>query len=154
METRTGRARGVGGVGARIDPSAAWDLRRKRRRELVERLVERAELVGPPDRALVLAYYRDGQSAADIARLAGEPVRSLRRRLRRVVQRMLSPRFEFVAAHRHTWTPTRRRVAGACVLEGRTLRDTAERLGLSLHCVRRHHDAIQAMFEAEAGAGR
>lgn len=154
MDTRTGRARASGGIGTRIDPSDAWDLRRKRRREVVERIVQRAELIAPADRTLVLAYYRDGQSASDIAQLAGEPVRTLRRRLRRIVQRLLSPRFEFVATRIHTWTPTRRRVAGACVLEGRTLRDTSVRLGLSLHSVRRHHDAVQAMFEDEAGGDR
>ena len=154
MDTRTGRARASGGVGTRIDPSDAWDLRRKRRREVVERIVERAELICPGDRSLVLAYYRDGQSASDIAQLAGEPVRSLRRKLRRIVQRVLSPRFEFVATRIHTWTPTRRRVASACVLEGRTLREASARLGLSLHSVRRHHDAVQAMFESEAGGLR
>ncbi len=137
-----------------IDPDAAWDLRRKRRREVVERVVERAELLSPSDRALVLAYYRDGQRASDIARLAGEPVRALRRRLRRVVERVLSPRFEFVASRRLTWTPTRRRVACACVLEGYTLRETSRRLALSLHSVRRHHDAVQAMFEDEMDSGR
>ncbi len=148
---RQARGRASGGIGVLIDPDSSWDLRRKRRREVIERVVERAELLSPADRALILAYYRDEQSALDIARLACEPVRAVRRRLRRVVQRVLSPRFQFVASRRRSWPPTRRRVASACVLEGFTLREASRRLGLSLHSVRRHHDAIQAMFEDERG---
>jgi len=144
------RPRASGGVGALIDPGDAWDLRKTRRREVVERIVEGAELVAPGDRALVLAYYRDGQTVSDIARLAREPVRALRRRLRRTVKRVLSPRFAFVVARKDGWTSTRQRVARVCVLEGRTLREASERLGLSLHTVRRHHSAMQAMFDDEA----
>jgi len=147
---RGSRARASGAVGSVIDPDEAWDLRRSRRREVVERIVEGAEFVAPGDRALVLAYYRDEQSVSDIARLAGEPVRALRRRLRRTVKRVLSPRFAFVAARQESWTASRRRVVRACVLEGRTLREASERLGLSLHTVRRHHSAMQAMFDDEA----
>ena len=147
-----GRGRASGGIGVLIDPDTSWDLRRKRRREVIERVVQRAELLTPADRALVLAYYRDQQNALDIARLAGEPVRAVRRRLRRAVERVLSPRFQFVASRLGSWPPTRRRVACACVLQGFTLREASRRLGLSLHSVRRHHDAIQAMFEDERGA--
>ncbi len=158
MDVQSGRRRASGGIGSGggglIDPDAAWDLRRKQRREVVERVVERAELLTPGDRALVLAYFRDQQHASDIARLAGEPVRAMRRRLRKLVERVLSPRFQFVASRRLAWPPTRRRVACSCVLEGYTLRETSRRLGLSLHSVRRHHDAIQAMFEDEAGGAR
>jgi DNA-directed RNA polymerase specialized sigma24 family protein len=129
---------------------AAWDLRRKRRREVVDRIVEGSVWLTPADRALVLAYYRDGQRATEIARLANEPVRALRRRLRRAVRRVLSPEFAFVVEAHAGWSPTRRRVARACVLEGWSQRETSERLGLSLHTVRRHHDAVRGMFELRA----
>ena len=39
----------------------------------------------------------------------------------------------------------------AVVVQGQTLRDTARTLGLSLHAVRRHIDAVDALFtEARA----
>eukprot|EP00913_Durusdinium_trenchii_P005908 g5520.t1 len=74
MDVQSGRRRASGGIGSGggglIDPDTSWDLRRKQRREVVERVVERAELLTPGDRALVLAYFRDQQHASDIARVA------------------------------------------------------------------------------------
>ncbi|MEZ6242702.1 MAG: hypothetical protein R3B57_06625 [Phycisphaerales bacterium] len=115
--------------------------------------MERSDLLSPADRALVHAHYRDGRSVVEIARLGGGSPRSLRRRLKRVVERELDPLFAFVARRRGSWSGTRRRVATSLVLEGRSMRETGERLGLSLHTVRRHHDAVRALFESEsAGA--
>ncbi|MFI4898189.1 MAG: hypothetical protein ACIARR_10220 [Phycisphaerales bacterium JB059] len=146
-------SRRAGGAGRGLDEigmDAAWDLRRKKRREVVDRIVEGSAWLAPAERALILAYYRDGQRVTEIARLANESVRALRRRLRRAVRRVLSPEFAFVVEAHGGWSPTRRRVARACLLEGRTIRETSERLGLSLHTVRRHHVAIRAMVEQRA----
>lgn len=146
----TGRGEAGRGVAGGPATAAATDLRRKRRRELVERIVERAELLPPGDRALVHAHYRDGRSVAEIARAGGGSARPLRRRLKRLVERELDPLFAFVSRRRESWSSTRRRVATSVVIEGWSMRETSRRLGLSLHTVRRHHDAVRAMFEAEA----
>jgi ABC-type lipoprotein export system ATPase subunit len=76
-----------------------------------------------------------------------------RRRLRRLIERALSPRFAFVVAHRASLGATRRRVAMACIVQGRSLREASGMLGLSLHAVRRHIDAVEALFAAARTAG-
>ncbi len=150
MDRRAQHTGAVDRAGSAFSPSEATDLRRKRRRDLVERIVERADLLAPSDRALVHAHYRDGRSVVEIASLGGGSPRSLRRRLKRLVERELDPLFTFVARSRTSWSHTRRRVATSLMLEGRSMRETGERLGLSLHTVRRHHDAVRALFESEA----
>ncbi len=150
MERRAGHSSAGARAGSTFSPAEATDLRRRRRRDLVERIVERADLLAPADRALVHAHYRDGRSVVEIARLRGGSPRSLRRRLKRLVERELDPLFAFVARRRASWSHTRRRVATSLMLEGRSMRETGQRLGLSLHTVRRHHDAVRALYESES----
>jgi len=132
-----------------FDPAEAADLRRRRRRDLADLLTQRAELLPPEDRALLLSIYRENLTAREVAALRGVSPRSVRRRLRTLVERVLSPRFEVVLRERASWPPTRRRVATATVIEGRTMRQTASALTLSLHAVRRQMLAIDALIERE-----
>jgi len=117
-------------------------------REFADILISRSEWLLPEDRALVCAVYRDNMTAREVAELRGTSARAVRRRLRALAQRLMSPRYEFVAQRRASWSPTRARVAAACVLQGRTLRGAAEHLKVSLHTVRRHMDAVAAQLEA------
>jgi hypothetical protein len=170
-------------------PRECTDLRRRRRRELVQRVIDRAAWLAPADRLLIESIYRDHRSVADIARLAEVDPRSLRRRVRRVVRRVLSPRFAFVASRvvelnacrtirlgadgtgasapasertgshvgavtsrdSTAWGSVRRRIAAECYINGRSIRDVAHMLNLSMHAVRRHRDAVEAVFQAARG---
>lgn len=131
-----------------IDP----DLRRRTRREHAEMLAERAAFLPAHDRELVEAVYHEGLSVAGYVRRQRDrdivrwTERAARRRLRRLVERLASPRFVFVLGARSSWPLTRRRVAVAVVIQGRSLRETARSLGLSLHAVRRHIDAVEALY--------
>lgn len=124
------------------------DLRRRRRRELAEQIVRRADWLPREDKSILQAIYEDGRSVTEVAVLRGDSPRQLRRRVHRLVERVLSQKFTFVAAHLPSWSPTRRRVAEACVLHGLSLRRAAERLGLSHHTVRRNYEAVHALYEA------
>ena len=142
-------------------------------------LVERAGWLPTADRALVEAVYGEGltviafvrrcldRGIAPVDRTAlsitegGDASGSLeawtrvaRRRLRRLVARLESDRFMLVVGRRNAWATTRRRVAVTCVLQGRSLRQASRDLGLSLHTVRRHMEAVEAACEAYAEAGR
>lgn len=130
-----------------MDPAAELDLRRKRHRDLAQQLVDRASALDPADRLLVEAHFRDGVPIRELAIVTGHAARSLRRRIRRLAERLRSDRFLFVARHMHQWPAPRRRVAAACVLRGMTQRQTAQQLGLTCHAVRRHLDAIEALHE-------
>jgi DNA-directed RNA polymerase specialized sigma24 family protein len=131
-----------------IDPAIAADLRRSRERELSDLISMRARWLLPEDRALLLAVYRDGMQASDVATLRGESVRATRHRLRVLVQRVLDPTFLFVMRQRDSWPATRRRVATARFLQGRTLRACSKHLQLSLHAVRRHVEAVRLLAES------
>jgi hypothetical protein len=85
------------------------DLRRRKVRAFSELLVQRAVWLPPSDRVLVEAVYRDNQPVAELARLLEVEARSLRRRLRRLVHRLLSPQFVRVASELSR--PAARRVA-------------------------------------------
>jgi len=135
-------------AGSPLDRAERFDRRRRQGRDLAEALVARAEHLLPEDRALIFAVYREGSSAREIASLTGATPRSVRRRIRILAQRILDPRFSFVLLHRNDWPPTRRKVATELTLHGFPLRETARRLNLSLHTVRRHADAIRVMYEA------
>lgn len=130
----------------RFDPSEASDLRRRRRAEIIERVLRRLDPLPDRDRLLVESIYRDGRSAVEVSRLMGAPTRTVRRRVRRIVARVLSDRFVFVLSQRDAWPVACRRVADACFIEGRSLREAAEDLRLSLHQVRRHWVGIEAMY--------
>jgi len=131
----------------RVDVEHASDLRRRHARSMIERLVEMAGALPKSDRVLIETLYRDGRSASELAAIRGEDARAIRRRVRRLVRRVLSPEFRFVAMHKHEWPRTRRAVAEICVIEGRSLRDAAASLGTSLHAVRRHRDTIAALSD-------
>mgnify|MGYP003869508055 CR=1 FL=1 len=137
-----------------LDAGIHADLRRRRRRDHADQLVQRAAWLAPKDRALVEAVFRDGKTATDLARLTGESPRALRRRVRALAARLASPRYLFVVHHRDLWTTGRRRVGTACFIEGRSLRAAARDLGMSLHTVRRHTAAIEAAFETVLAAAR
>jgi DNA-directed RNA polymerase specialized sigma24 family protein len=123
------------------------DLRRRVTEEVVDRLLERATCLPLTDRALLRAVYRDRQSTVELARLLGSAPRQVRRRLRRLVARVLSPEFIFVLRHRESWPRLRAEVATACILEGKSLRQAARDLDRSLTSVRSAHREVLAGFE-------
>lgn len=137
---------GDGPVGAW---SSAADLRRRRRREIVEQILDRSAMLPPADRTLMRTIFEDGRSVAEIAALAGKAdPRALRRRVRRLVRRVLSNRFLFVMRNRDRWGATRRNVATVCVIHGLSIREAAAELGISLHAVRRQREAVDALYDA------
>ncbi|MCA9303024.1 MAG: hypothetical protein KC996_02770 [Phycisphaerales bacterium] len=129
--------------------SDSIDLRRRRADALNERIVQRADWLEPGDRALVVAMFVDGYSAARIARLADSQPRTIRARIHKIVQRLADPRAAYVMLHSDGWAPSRRRVAREIYINGRSLREAADMLGLSFYVVRRHRESIEAMFEAD-----
>lgn len=129
--------------------AARHDLRRGLTPTELERVMGRLDLLPTRERALLEAMFHDGRSAVQIATLTGEEPRTIRRQIRLVVARVLSPKFGFVMRHCGQWPASRRRVGQACVLWGFSARMTARELGITLHAVRRQLDAIHALYDAE-----
>ena len=123
------------------------DLRRSHPRDAAEGLLLRAEVLPPSDRTLIGLVYREGFTTNTIAAMGFGPVRTVRRRVHKLVRRMLSPEFAFVALHAGDWPPTRRAVARAYFLHGLPMGEVARELGITYYAVRRHHDAIRALCD-------
>jgi len=122
--------------------SEGIDFRRRQNSALTDSIVTRAQHLKGSDKTLVLAMYRDGQSAAQIARLGNQDPRQVRRRIRRALTRLTDPVFIFVITHQSKWSNTRRKVAQSLFQAGCSIRQTADNLNLKMHQVRRHRAAI------------
>jgi len=124
----------------------ATDLRRSPSREALEVIVHRSGCLLPEDQALMDACYARGMRVTELARLQGVDPRIIQRRIKRLSARVISAEFSFVLNQEHDWPPTRRRIARAVILEGRTMRAASNALGISLHSVREHTKFIFALF--------
>ena len=124
------------------------DLRRKRDASLSSRLVRRAHWLEPEDRELILAVFDRGQTACSIGTISSQPPRVVRRRIKALAERLCDPRVAYVVAHRNAWGSSRRRVTHELFIRGRSMRQVSQLLSISLHCVRKHRDAIEAMVNA------
>lgn len=134
------------------DPDQALDLRKRLRRDRADCIVARAAFLPPAERLLVESYFRDGRTIKILAEASTTDPRVLSRRLRRLTERLLSDRFSFVLRNFESWSPSRRRVATAMVLQGLSMRAASMHLRMSLYSVRRHADAIHALYESEKRA--
>lgn len=123
------------------------DLRRIRDASIHDVIRHRARALGDADRAALEAVMVHGAAVAHIAAVMHRPVRTLRTHVRRLLNRVLSAEFACVQAHGKKWGPTRRAVGESMFVRGVSLRQTATQLGLPLHAVRLHADAVRALAE-------
>lgn len=124
--------------------------RRIQRRRDAEFILKMAAHLPLNDRVMVELVYRDGRSAAEVARLSRRHVRTVQSRTRAAVKRIYSRDFQFLIAHEALLPRELQASARRLVLEGRGLRGTARLTGLSLHTVRRHRLQINALLRAHA----
>lgn len=129
--------------------ATSHDLRRRTtRRDVALLIAQRAAYLDESERYLVSEVYEHGRSVTDVARALSVSPRSMRRRLTRAVRRATDPLFGYVLAARHSWSPTRRRVAEACFLRGLAARRAAAELGVTYHVARRHVEEVRLLFGA------
>lgn len=107
------------------DPAASDGLRRLQQRDRIDQLLDRASCLLPADLALLRAAYADGRSLQELSLLLGIGPRSIRRRLKRLTDRLSSPRFLYIVRCSPSWPRTRQRIATAIFLHGRPLRAAA-----------------------------
>jgi hypothetical protein len=140
----------------RTTTSADWldqisedmDLRKRREDSLTDLIVRRAHWLNPADCELILATFRDGRSASSIADLVGGCPRQIRRRIKLLVSRLRDPRVAYVVAHHEKWSNSRKAIARSLFIEGKSMRESTDELGVSFYSVRKHREAIDAMCHA------
>ena len=131
----------------RLD-DAALDMRRKRRRALVTRILDAADHLPPDERQLLLAIYGRGMPVSEVAMMLGTPERQLRRRVKALVRRVCDPSFEAAVRLGPQLPRQIRQVARLTAIEGLPMRQVALRLGISYHNVRKQRGAFLAMVES------
>lgn len=124
------------------------------RRDLSDQVARRAAHLPPADRALLLAAMDRGVPTAELAAITGMPIRSLRRQVRNLTRRVLSPDFAFVIQSRRHWPILRRRIATAVIIHGKSARAAAADAGTTLHIARKHLEAIQLLIDARTESGK
>lgn len=130
------------------------DLRRKQNQQLCEKIVRRAHWLAARDRDIALAYFDRGMNAAEIGSMLRIDPRCVRRRIKHIVSRLRDPRCAYVISHRNSWSAQRRAVAEALFVEGHSMREVSDTLGISLHVVRKYRDAIEIMTQADRETAR
>lgn len=118
------------------------------RRAWVERILDLARHLDEPDRLLIEQVYRHGRPIAELARLTGTNMRTLQRRVAHLILRMRRRDYQFVACQPELLPKHVRRVAQHVILEGKSLREAAEKTNLSLHQVRDYRLVAQTLAEA------
>jgi DNA-directed RNA polymerase specialized sigma24 family protein len=123
-----------------VSVSRSRAIRRARRgrayRDQIEELAQWARFLAPQDRVLVEQVAVHGQPASALAQLAGVSERQVQRRLQALVRRTKRPEFRLIALCPEVLPPEHLALARARFLEGRPLRDAADRANLSLHAAR------------------
>lgn len=127
---------------------AALQRRLSQGRAEAERLRALAEHLPAADRALIEAMYGDGLRSEAIAALRGTSASAVRRRIGRLVDRMERPEFAAVVTMARACPGERWDAARLVVVEGRSLREAARMLGVTLHEARKEVARARAMGEA------
>lgn len=118
------------------------------------RIAALASHLSAPERDLLIAIYREGLSIRTVAQLQSIDHWELRRRVARLIKRLSTPTYLVAAQLPDDLDPTCRAVARECFIEGRTVRDAAARLNLTLYSVRRERTRAIAIAQAMRAAGR
>lgn len=113
-------------------------------------LMGRAEFLSREDRDLVESVLIRGQPAAQIARLAGRTARSVRRRVHRIGRQLTSREFLDAIRALPYLSADDARLARLYFCQNVPQRPLAQRLGLTLHALRRRLDRLSAQIAAIA----
>ena len=131
----------------RLD-DAALDLRRKRRRAMVTKVLDAADHLPPDERQLLLAIYGRGMPVSEAALMMGTPERQLRRRVKALVKRVCDPAFQAAIRLGPQLPRPIDQAARLTIIEGLPVRQAALRLGLSYYSVRKRREAFLALAAA------
>ena len=130
----------------RIATATDRDLRRKQAiRDKTEHRLRLAEHLPEPDRLLLEQVLGQGVPMAKIARLTGRRPGDIRRRVVKLINHMDKPLYRFLIVHGDLLDPRTPRTAERVIFGVRSLRATADDLGLSLHRVRQHMRTVTAL---------
>ena len=118
-------------------PAPNFDLRRTRAKNFPASLLTWADFLDPMDRAILVSIFRDGQRLKTVAATASMSADSLRKRVRRLLDRVVDPDFQAIARHLGQFPPQHAEIARRCILYGHSVARVATDLRLAPAEVRR-----------------
>mgnify|MGYP006302375777 CR=1 FL=1 len=118
------------------------------RRALADVVLDRAEHLDNPERALIQQVYGQGVRTDDLAAVLGVSRRTVQRRLQRLVERLTDPLTVFVIRHQARWDRLTAAIAVSVWVKGLPLRQAAARHDVSLHTVRQRLAHVKGMHAA------
>jgi DNA-directed RNA polymerase specialized sigma24 family protein len=125
----------------------------RQRRDWADTVLMRACWLDAAERALVEQVVGKGVRPHEIAAVSGRSLRTVQRQLNRVIERLMDKEVEHILRAHGDWDAMASSVALAVWVQGCTLRDTARRLGISLHQVRQQVQVVRGLLAADQ-AGR
>lgn len=123
-------------------------------RDLCEDVLRRAEFLDAADRALLDQVLGHAVKPREVAVVAGRSTRTIQRRVALLCRRLTDPKVMYVLRHHHKWAKPMAQVGLAVWVRRWTLRRTAGHLGLSLHHVRRHVEAVRSLIQHDVAPPR
>ena len=118
------------------------------RRALADVVLDRAEYLDDPERALIRQAYGQGVGTDDLAAVLGVTRRTVQRRLQRLVERLTDPITVFVLRHEQRWDRLTAGIAVSVWVKGLPLRQAAAKHRVSLHTVRQQLAHVRGMHAA------
>ena len=107
------------------------------RRGRMERLEDRLGLLSGKDKVLMTMYLVNGSSFRQIARLRGVSETSVARRIHQICQRLTEGEYLMCVRNRDKLTQRQMTVARDYFLTGLSMKQIAEKKGMSLYAVRK-----------------
>lgn len=114
----------------------------------------RAAWLAPSDRQLVEQVIGRGVRPSSIAAVQGVSSRVVQRRLARLIDRLTDEEALVVMRTHDRWPAKTASVALSVWVRGRSQRQAARELGLSLHDVRKHVHIVRGLLAARSGGRR
>lgn len=118
------------------------------RRDLSDLLLLRCAWLDEADRELIEQVVGRGVRPSSIAAVTGVTPRAVQRRVTKLVDRLTDAEVLMVLRQHGRWPATTSSVALAVWVRGRTLRQVADELGLTLHEVRQHVQRTRGLLAA------
>lgn len=119
--------------------------RRTDQRSRSDQVLSLAAHLRPEERFLIQQVFEHGLKLSDIARQQGKSRSTVQYHVKQLLRRMGHPLFRFMIAHEDVLPQPVRLTGKRVILEGRSLRETAQSRRISLHAVRQHMQTIQSL---------
>ena len=119
-------------------------LLRQSKRAQIDELRALAEHLPKDDRLLIEQVLDGHMPISHLARMYQQPPRYLQRRAQSILKRLSNKYFRFVALQINTLPHEVRSTARHVILNGQSMRKTAQTSGLTLHRIRNHMNTVHA----------